>query len=74
MMLIRRIASALLTGLLFFLCTVVLMVVFGCVLAHLKGLQYIFHDAMVQGIRSGLYSGGVIILLKLVGTSRREPL
>lgn len=65
--------GALVAGLIFFLLGVVVIVVFGYVIAELKGLRYVFRDALIQGIHSGLYLGLVISVLAFIGTPRRRP-
>lgn len=73
MILLKKITGALIAGACFFLLSVVVMVVFGYALAYVKSLQYNFHDALAQGVRSGLYLGAVIAILAFIGTPRRRP-
>jgi hypothetical protein len=73
MFFIKRLAYALLTWVYFFLVGFVLIISLGYVFAKIRGLHYVFHDAWVQGIHTGLYLGSVIALLALISAPRRRP-
>lgn len=73
MNLAKRIIVALGAGLIFFALSVVVIIVFGYLLAKIHGLRYVFHDAFVVGVRNGLYLGSVIAILMLIGGSRPRP-
>lgn len=72
MILIKRITSALVAGMIFFLAEVVIAIVLGYFVLRLHGLKYDFYMVSREGIRFGLYLGGVISFLAFVGNSRRN--
>jgi hypothetical protein len=67
---IKRFIVALGAGLIFFALSVVIIVVFGYVLAKIDGFKYIFIGALTQGIRSGLSLGVVVAILMFIGGSQ----
>jgi hypothetical protein len=73
MTLLKRFVYSLVGGFIFFLFGLLEIIVFGYVLAELHGLRYVFRDAVIQGIRTGLYLGSVITVLLFVGGPRRRP-
>lgn len=73
MIIFKKILYALMAGIAFFLFAVVAIVAFGYVAVRLNGLKYNFHDALVQGVHSGMYLGAVITILAFIGAPRRRP-
>ena len=61
------------SGIAFFILEIVIAVVLGYVVLRLHGLKYDFHLVLHEGIRFGLYLGGVITILAFIGTPRRRP-
>lgn len=72
MMIIRRIINGLVAGLLFFTCTALVIITFSYVIAQLKGLKYVFQDALVVGIHNGLALGAAIAILTFIIAPRRS--
>lgn len=72
MMIIRRIFNALVAGLLFFTCTALVIIAFSYVLAQLKGLKYVFQDALAVGVHNGLAFGAAIAILTFIIPPRRS--
>jgi hypothetical protein len=70
---LKRVVGSLVGGLIFFLFGLLAIIVFGYVLAELNGLKYVFRDALIQGIRTGLYLGSVVTVLSFIGGPRRRP-
>lgn len=71
MMIIRRFVSAVIAGLIFFACATPVIIVFSYVLAQLKGLRYVFHDALAVGVQNGLALGVAIAILTFIIPPRR---
>jgi hypothetical protein len=72
-MIIKKIIAPLVYGAAFFSFGFLSIIIFGYVLAPLRGLQYDFHMAVQYGVRCGLYLGGVMAILAFIGVPRRGP-
>ncbi|WP_038616994.1 hypothetical protein [Dyella jiangningensis] len=71
MMIIGRTVNAVIPGMIFFACVTLVIIVFSYVLAQLKGLKYVFHDALAVGVQNGLALGVAIAILTFIIPPRR---
>lgn len=58
-------------GLFFFASAALVIILFSYVLAQLKGLRYVFHDALAVGVQNGLALGAAIAILMFIIPPRR---